>query len=367
MEPDWSLWVHDLITGEPVAPLTMQLGVEGDGWSASIGGDGASTTTIVANDADTPWTPATIDNLLSPGKRMIARWWGAQGGAHPADMVVYAHKIQSYDYDRDAGTITITGVDLIAEAEWRMIDGVLAPKDSVLTILNRTPSGAVAQTLARMMQWGPEWWYPIDLPADASGDFSGSWVFWKQFTISEILAEIRERTGVEIFLRPYATGSGGVRFQTRVGAPITVGGINLNIDADETPVAGIKYRKDASQVLTGLLGIGNGTGEDQETRWAGNPAAPIRDTKKSFNDLVGDPLQQATSSYYTANRSPVVQWDVGAFVVSEDFPPAVALPGAVFNFEVSGDPVIPDGVHALRVLAVSGTNGRQVKPEVQGA
>lgn len=366
MEPDWSLWVHDLITGDPRESLTLKLGAD-DSWSTSIDGDGQSTTTIVVNDADEPWTPEALDELLEPGERLIVRWWGPNGGSHSGDVVVYAHKIQSYDYDMDAGTVTITATDLIGEAEWRMVDAVLAPKNSVLTVTNRTPSGAVAQVFARMMQWSPDWWFPIDLPADAPGDFSGSWIFWKQFTIAEILAEIRERTGVEIFLRAYGTEAGGVRFQVRVGAPITVGGINLNLGADESPIAGVKYRKDASQVLTGLLGIGNGTGEDQETRWAGEPGAPIRDTKKSFNDLSGDALQQATTSYYLANRDPIVQWDIGAFVIGEQFPPDVALPGAVFNFEIYGNPVIPDGVHTLRVLAVSGSNGRQLKPEVQGA
>ncbi len=366
MEPDWSLWVHDLITGDPIESVTLL--DTGDGsFSASLAGDGQSTISFSVAAAETPWTPEALDALLDPGHRMLVRWWGTNGGAHPLDVPMTAHKIDEYDYDRDAGVVAVPAVDLLNEAGWRMVDGVRAPRESVLTITNRSASGAVAQTLGRMMQWGPEWVYPIDLPVDGPGEFSGSWVFWKTFRISAILKEIRERMGVEIYLRPYATSSGGVRFQTRVGAPVTIGGANFNLDAADSPFSGIHFRKNTSQMITGLLGVGLGTGEIRELAWAGEPVSPIRDTMKDFDDLSGDALQQATSQHFEAMRKPIVQWDIGAFTVSADYPPETVAPGRVLNIEVYGDPVIPDGVHTLRVIAVSGGNGRQLKPEVQSA
>lgn len=372
MEPDWSLWVHD-INGNPLQRVDWSEGSDAP-FSTSIAGDGSSSFLLSTNDADAPLQPGDIATLFAPNQRLLVRWWGARGGAHPDDTVMTAHKVEGFDYDRDAGTVVVTAVDFImGETTWRMVGGVDADKRLALTISGRSASGAVAQTLARMMQWGPEWVRPLDLPADAPGDFTETYPFWKGYSIAEILGEISARTGVEIYFRPYAVplspDRAGVRFQTRVAAPVTIGGANFNLGATESPISGVKYRVDGAQQVTGILGIGNGTGEDQETRWAGGGPflIPIRDTKKSFQDMAGNALQQATNRSLAENRLPIVQWDIGAFTVSEDYPPELVAPGRVLNIEIHDDPVIPDGVHTLRVIAVSGGNGRQLKPEVQYA
>ena len=365
MAADWSLWVHDFQSGDPIKRVQI---VDDAPWSTSIGGDGQSTITVATNDAEYPWEPGQVDDRFQPNRRMLVRWWGENGGAHPDDTVMCAHKIEEYDYDRDGGKVTVTAVDVLNESKWRLIDGVGASKYSTLTITNRSASGAVAQTLYRMMQWNAQWTLPIDLPADGPGTFSETYVFWKGFLISEILDQIKKRMGVEVYLRPYATSTGGVRFQTRVGGPITIGGANFNLDAAESPIAGIHYRVNGAQQLTGLLGIGDGTGEVQATAYAGGIYnIPIRDTKKSFDDLSGDALQSAVTTHYLNNVHPVAQWDVASFTVDDDTPPELAAPGHVFNLEVYDDPVIPDGVHTVRVMSVSGGNGRELKPEVQGA
>ncbi|WP_144834111.1 hypothetical protein [Microbacterium sp. BH-3-3-3] len=368
MDPDWSIWVHDLKTGAPIAPLTVKLGAQGDSWSTGTSGNGTSTTTIVMDEED-PWTPAYTASLLKPNDRMIVRWWGVNGGADPGDAPMYAHKIEDWAYSLDGDTITVTSVDLLGETKWRMIGGADSDKHLTLTVTNRTPSGAVAQVMARMMQWSPDWQYPLDLPADAPGTFKGGpWVFWEGRSMGEILDEIRKRAGVEIYLRPYATASGGIRFQVRVGSPVTIGGANFNLLADESPLSGITYRVDGAQQVTGLLGLGNGTGEDQETAHQdGTVKIAIRDTKKSFDDLTGDALQEAVDTYYYANVDPIIQWDIGAFTIGGGYEPEHSAPGRVFNVELYGNPVIPDGVHTLRVINVSGDNGPQLKPEVQGA
>ncbi|KTS09913.1 hypothetical protein [Microbacterium testaceum] len=361
-EPDWAVTVHDTKSGDYLARISPT----DSSWSTSLAGSGESTETIVLNDAETPWTPETVASLFQPHNRMLVRWWGTHGGGHPEDLPILGHKIESDDYNRDKGTLTISAIDLIKETNWRLVDGVGADKHSTLTITNKSPSGAVRAVLARMMQWGPDWEYPIDLPPDGEGDVSGSWPFWKGYTIAEILKEIQDRTGVEIYLRIYAREDGGIRFQTLVGNPITTGSAHFNIDAAETPLSGVTYTLTGRQQITGLQGIGNGTGEDQETRASKDTITiPIRDTKKSFDDLAGEPLQQATDTHYRENVDPTAQWNVGAFTISGDDSPAVVMPGSVLELEVHGDPRISDGVHVVRSLRVSGGNGRQVKPEVQ--
>jgi hypothetical protein len=365
-EPEWSVWVHDAKTGEPRERLDLDL--TGDSpWSASIEGAGVSEVTIATSGG--LWTPALIEESFSPNNRLLVRWWGVNGGAHPDDVVVSAHKIDDYDYDRDAGTVKVSAVDLIEVAGWRLIGPVGSDPHLTLTITGRSAEGAVAEALDRMMQYGhPDWILPIDLPVNTPGEFSGEWVFWKKPLISDVLAEIRTRMGVEVYLRPYPTASGGVRFQTLVAGAIGTGGTLLHLDAEDSPLAGVHYRVNGSSQVTGLQALGQGTGEDQKTTYSGGVInCIIRDTSKDFGDLVGDALQDASNTHYARNINPVRQWSIGSVTVGEDFPPALVLPGAELRLEVYGDPVIPDDVHHLRVLSVSGGNGRQLKPEVENA
>jgi hypothetical protein len=360
-DPEWSLWVHDQITGNPMGR------VKGKGdWSISIGGDGQSSVTVVTNDAEEPFEPGYVDYLFTPNARMLVRWWGVNGGAHPDDLPVSAHKIEDYDYDRDAGTVAVSAIDLLDFTEWRLIAGVGSDKSATLTITNRSAEGAVCAAFYQMMNIAPEWALPIDLPADDPGGFSGKWEFWKGPMIADVLKEIRDREGVEIYLEPRATALGGVRLKVLVGAPIVVGGVKFNLDAARSPIAGVHYRKDGKSQNTGLLGVGQGTGEDQHTRWAGGSyIIPIRDTRKTFPDMTGDALQQATTTAFLANRNPVVQWDIGSFTIGDDWTPDMVLPGRLLWLEIHDDPVIPDGVHAVRVISLSGGDGLQLKPEVQ--
>ncbi|KQT75408.1 hypothetical protein [Microbacterium sp. Leaf436] len=345
---EWSLTVNDSITGtfrSHVQPA------ESD-WSTSLAGDGTSTEKFVMGDADEPWTEEQIDETFEGNSRLLVRWWG--------DTPIYAQKIEENDIDYDTMKVKVSASDLIREADWRMIDGVLADKDSTLTITGRSAAGAVRAVFERMTQWGPDWQYPLDLPPDGAGDVGGTWRFWEKFRISDILKQIEDRTGCETFLQVYSPGGRDIRFRVVVGTPIVYGRTVFRLKADESPLSGVKRRKSWRRQVTGILGVGNGTGHDQETRWAGSPAGPIRDTKESFPDLTGDALQAAVTRYYEANSGPVTQWTVGSFTISDDNPPMLALPGNGWVLETPT-------VHSLRVIKVSGGNGLELKTEVQNA
>ncbi|KQT75660.1 hypothetical protein [Microbacterium sp. Leaf436] len=354
-ENGWSLTVNDAITGRFRAHIESADST----WSTSIQGDGTSTETIVTNDADRPWEPGEIDSTFEGNSRLIVRWWG--------DTPVYAHKIDEYDYDLDAGKLKVQASDLIGEADWRLIDGVGADKFSALTVVNRSASGALRAILARMMQWGPDWEYPIDLPPDGAGDISATWEFWEKYRISDLIGQIEDRSNSELFLRVYSPGDRDIRFEAVVGAPIVRDRVSFKLHADETPLSGVKYRKSRRSQVTGIHGVGNGTGVDQETRWAGEPRGPIRDTKQTFPDLTGEALQQTVTRYYQANADPRAQWTVGSFTISDEYPPMLALPGTRWDIESIGRQPIPDGDHAMRVIKLSGGNGYELKTEVQDA
>lgn len=358
MEDDWRVTVHDAKSGAFVAEVQPQSST----WSTSLTGAGQSSETIVVNDAEQPWAQGEIAALFRPHDRLLCRSWGG--------VPIYAHKIEDYDYSKDAGTVTVAAVDLRAETDWRLVNGVSSVPTFALSVSNRSATGAIRAALNRMMYEGayPDWVYPIDLPADGAGDITDKWEFWRKYRISDIIKQIEDRAGVETYFRPYATGDDGIRFQTRVAPAVTIGASTFNLDADESPLSGVHYKVDGKRQLTGLLGVGNGSGQDQETAWAGGVVnIPIRDSKQSFPDLTGAALQQATSAYYHANTSPLVQWSIGEFTVSGDWTPVHASPGRVWTVESYGDPVIPDGAHVLRVISVSGGSGRELKVEVQSA
>jgi hypothetical protein len=358
---EWSLTVHDAKTGAHKADIESS----DSSWSTAIAPDGTTTETFVVNDAETPWPQGRVDELFEPNDRLLARWWG--------DHCVYAQKVEDFVYEKDTGKVTVTTVDLATETEWRLLGGVdgLAPGNNVppLVITNQSPRAAIGAAYSRMMQWDEKWHYPIDVPFSEAGPISGTWEFWKKYRISDVIQQIRESAGVEVYLRPYKTGDGGVRFSVEVAKSITFSTSTINLSADDCPVSGIEYRKTGALQVTGLLGVGNGTGEDQETRWQGRGAylIPIRDTKQSFPDQTGAGLQQATDAYFEQNSLPLVQWSVGAFTISDDWSPEHAAPGRRWLIESYGDPVIPDGIHALRVIKLSGGNGRQLSTEVQSA
>ncbi|MDQ1174164.1 hypothetical protein QE430_002471 [Microbacterium testaceum] len=357
IELDWVLTVNDARTGTFIAYVDSSAST----WSTGIAPDGTSTETIKTDDAETPWGPGELAALFDPNDRLLVRWWG--------DVPVYAHKIEEFDYSRDEATVKLTACELLREADWRLVGQADADKYVTLTITNRSPSGAIRAALERMQFWSVDWKYPIDLPADGAGDITDKWPFWKKNRISDIIKQIEDRAGVETYLRPYRTTGRDIRFETIVAKRITVGATYFDLDAEDLPLSGVHYKVDAKRQVTGIVGVGNGTGEDQETRWAGrgNFHIPIRDVTESFPDLTGDALQKAVDNYYAVNIFPITQWSIGEFILSNGHTITEALPARRWEVKSKGDPVIPDGIHALRVIKISGDNSRTVKTEVQGA
>lgn len=352
----FELWTHAAITGdelEQVHPAS-----EGASWSMKLSGTGECSFTFVVNDADTGLTGAEIDETFAPNSTFFSLRWGT--------IVMGAWKIEDWDYDDDKGTVTVTGVEIRNEAAWRMTYGVSDYTSGTLSVVNRNRSGAVRAILTRFVQWSPEWAYPIDLPADGSGSFTQTWEFWKKLTIEDLLTQV-EADGVEIFFRPYLTAERQLRFETIVAEKVSVGTSWFHLQAEDRPLSGIHYKKSGSEQLTGLQGIGTGSGQDQPVAWAGGGPylIPIRDAKREFPDLDGTRLQAATNAEFGAMRSPIVQWTVSSFTASEEYPPFHALTGRGWQLETKGHPVYPDGTHMLRVIAASGSFSNVISVEVQ--
>jgi len=357
MEPE--LWVHAAVTGDEVRqvfPLE-----EGAQWSTNIGNTGECSWSFLVDNPELPLNGIRIASLFQPNGRLLALRWGTD--------VQGAWKIEDWDFNGDTGIVTVTGVELVRnETKWRMTYGLSDYEGGTLVVSNRSYAGAVRAVMMRFMQWSPEWFYPIDLPADGAGSFSAVWEFWKKFTIEDLLVQIEDE-GVEIYFRPYLTGGRQLRFETLVQSRVSFGMSAFHLQAEDSPLSGVRYRVSGAEQITGGQGIGEGTGQDQQVKYQGGPpyTIPIRDAKMGFPDLIGDRLQAATDAWFAGAKNPTVQWTVETFTVSDEYPPMNAVTGRAWRLQSAGHLVYPDGVHQLRVIAASGTFGKQIKTEVQGA
>lgn len=354
----FELWVHDAWTGDEIARVDGYTADDGTSWSTNLGGTGQSTWVFNARPGDDALTAARLASWFLPNARFLALRWGST--------VVGAWKIEDWDYDDDKGTVTVTAVEIRGETKWRMTYGLDAYLDGTLTVTNRSHQGAVRAIVNRFIRGGQqEWRYPIDLPADGAGSFTATWEYWRKFTIADLLTQIEDE-GQEVLFRPYLSGR-QLRFQVLVAPRVQVGQSFFHLQADDSPLGGIHYQLSGANQITGAQGVGNGTGQDQEVRYAGAPpyTIPIRDVKRQFPDLVGDRLQAAANAWYAVDKNPTAQWTVGTFTISEDFPPDHALTGRGWQLESKRHPIFPDGPHTLRVIAASGSWSNQIKTEVQ--
>jgi hypothetical protein len=349
------LWAYDAITGNERGQVFPS--DSGAQWSTNLAGTGTCSWVFVANDAETGLRLSDIRSKFTPNSTDLALRWGTT--------VLGAWKIEDWDYDEDAGTVTVTGVEIRNETAWRMTYGVGAYELGTLAVANRSHSGAVRAILARFMQWSAEWKYPIDLPADGSGTFTETWPFWKKFTIADLLKQVEDQ-GSEIFLRSYLSGT-QLRFETLVGPRVSNGTSYFHLQAQDSPLGGVHYKLSGAEQLTGGQGLGSGMGEDQPVRWDGGGPylIPIRDAKREFPDLDGDRLQDATSAWFDSTRDAIAQWTVSKFTTSDEYPPIHAVTGRGWQLESKGHPVFPDGIHPVRVIATSGSFSNIITTEVQ--
>lgn len=355
----FELWVHDAWTGDEIARVDGYAAEAGTAWMTNLGGTGQCAWVFNAAPGLDGLNASRLAAWFLPNARILALRWGST--------VVGAWKVEDWDYDNDRSVVTVSGAELRGETKWRMTYSLAAHETGTLAVTNRSHQGAVRAILARFMQWTPEWYYPIDLPADGAGSFSATWEYWRKFTIADLLSQIEDE-GSEVFLRPYLTAGRQLRFQVHVAPRVQVGMSFFHLQAETTPLGSVHYQLSGANQITGGQGLGNGTGQDQQVRYAGYPpySIPIRDVKRQFSDLVGDRLKASVDAWYAVDRYPASQWTVETFTASDEFPPAHAVTGRGWQLESKGHPVFPDGPHTLRVIAASGSWSNQIKTEVQG-
>lgn len=330
-------------------------------WTRRLTGAGSGEIAFNLRDRDA-LPRDTMRMLLRPTGRTLAVMWGSH--------VAFAGLVKSTSYDRDSGSVSAELMEIRELFEKRMTGGVNqygAPWNFSYT--NRSAAGAVRAILARSMSPSTEWELPLDLPGDGSGSLSRQVDFFETVTISDLLKEVEDQAGVTVDFRPYVAG-GLLRWEVRVvGTSTTYGTTDLPVSVEGSQVTGLTVVDDGAKQVTGVLALGNGTGEDMLTAYAptggsGATEIPVRDEKRSSKDLkTTAQLQRFANAEYAKWSQARESWAFRV-QVDDDTTPDLVQVGRLLRMDVRGDEWLPDGVRRRRVIALSGDLTQTVTPEV---
>lgn len=360
------VWSYQVVVTRTGAPVQL-VSPSACSWTRRLTGTGTGSVELKLRDEFHAIPRAMVRDLLTPNKHTLVVRWGSGEDPH----VAFAGVITGTSYSRDTGTVAANLAEVRMLFAKRMTGGVNqygAPWN--LTYAGRSAAGAVRALLTRAFAPSSEWSLPIDLPPDGAGSLSRQVDFFETITISDLIAEVESQAGVVVDFRPYYSG-GVLRWESRVlSAAATVGAADLPVTVPESRVVGLTVAYDGAKQVTGVLAVGNGTGEDMVTAFApttgsGATVIPVRDERREAKDLkTAAQLQAFADSEYALWKDPVEQW---SFTVrlDDELTPDMVQPARLLRMDVRQDEWIADDVYQQRVIALAGDMTLAVKPEVQ--
>lgn len=355
----WSYAIHETRTGTPVTTVFPASCT----WARKLVGTGTGSATFKLLDADTALPRDEVRGAFqATGKTLVVKW---------RQHVAYAGVITDTSYDRDSGTLTVNYNEFRSLLGKRMTGGVNGYGPGWdLDYADKSAAGAVRAILERAMLPSAEWDFPIDIPDDVAGSMSRHVDFFETLTIADLISEVEDLASCTVDFRPYLS-SGALRWETRVmNDSRTYGVTDLPISPAESRVTGLTARLDGKKQVTGILAVGNGTGEDMVTAYAptsgsGASQIPVRDEKRDAKDLkTASQIQAFATAEYEKWHVPREQLSFKVRL-SDDMSPDMVQPGRLLRMDVRGDPWLPNGVREQRVVSLSGDMGMGVTPEVQ--
>lgn len=356
----WEAWIHNTRSGSP----ERQIPVSAAKWNRRLGSLGSASHSFATRGSGLE--KSLISEITRGNKYTIVQRWG--------DHVAYAGVIRDDGAPDNSPVLPLRSKELrSALFGSRLPHGVneYTPGGVVLAVSNRSRTGALRAVLNAGTKGGaaPGWELPIDLPADSAGTFSAKWLFEEGLTVEDMIGQI-EDDGVEMDLAPYLTGTGYLRYESRVAVTMITGSpFLLPAHAPGSIVTLLEPRRDVAVQRTGVLAFGNGSGQDR--LWAFSPQTgdgirdmPVQDVQVTFPDITDQArLQRAADAEFRRRNYPIEQWGIELHVGG--YGPSIADIGRVLDIHVFGSERLADGVHPLRVIGLSGDLSMSVTPEVQ--
>ncbi|WZH38761.1 MAG: hypothetical protein PIR02_08820 [Microbacterium enclense] len=276
---------------------------------------------------------------------------------------IYHGLIVDWDYDDNAGTYTVTHVDLRELLTGRYLFGVGGyHSDGVFDWTGLSWRGMASRALYYLLRYqdSPRWAVPINLPPEEAGDeVFRTWCYEMKLGES-ILADIEGRPGgPDVDFQPGFFGS-GYGWEALIGSPFLTGpDVEVVLGADASPVKNLKIARRGRAVSTGVFGIGDGS--EQRLQVAQVPAAAdgriVRDSKVTFKKDTGvtvdSQLHKRAEGYLAARQKPTQRW---SFDLDADAVDLTTLRlGSIIYVQSEGHRFAPDGESAHRVLGFAGS------------
>ena len=274
----WEHKVCDALTGRPL--LTLQ--PSDWSWKTGKAPTTASSHTFRMKD-NAGITEAMWDDFTEPWSRcLVSSWHGVPQ---------YAGLVQDADVDLDAGVVTVQHDEFSRVLMKRLASGQDAfSRDGVFEVAGKSARSAISAIVQRATQGAPGYNFPVvGFIGHEPGPVTLRWPFVEFATARDMLDQIVNQDGApDMYFRPRWSSLGWLEFVLEIGSP-RLGGpvVEWVRGAPETPVLGLKVRKIGSEVLTGVIGVGQGTGRDTVIGFAGGLGTfPVRlDATKQFKSV----------------------------------------------------------------------------------
>lgn len=352
----WNVWVVNTVNGA----RRQKLPVSAFPWDRVLNGAGSGSATIQLRDKVTSQLPY-MDLTLPLSRTFVLSW---------NETAVYAGIVWSREYDRDAGTMTVTLSDV-----WSILAARLALNRGATDIANSilTWSGLSLATLcSKVVQAGfqlpsNDWLVPIVYPSDVSGAGSKTWYGYDFPVVADVLTDLMgEQNGPDVDFVPQWSAGNDPRLQwvMRTGA-LSAGAWEWNLAAEKSGVTGLKWKQDASKVTTS--GIGRGEGSEKNVihkRVQADGLGYALERVVSSNLKTVAEVESHARGYLATYQTPTEQWSMG--IQANGHVPVTGLQlGGRVRLWSKGDPVISDGLHVHRLIQYSGDLGLSVNLGIQ--
>lgn len=368
----WSVWVVNNHNGV----RRFRPPVKDFSWARSMNGGSSGNSSLQLTDELT--SKLQYKDLSEPLRRVwVACWSDARHDEYP----VFAGTVQDREYDRDSGVLSMPLQDV-----WKALQGRLVRDRAASNIVTAklTYSNLALETLARyaieagMGTPSNDWLLPFTFPTAKSGSHARTWQGFDFETVSDVLDELMKTAGgPDIDFRPFwgaPTSDPQLYYGARLGV-LTGSTWSYNLSAPDCALTRVKYLESGADVVTHEIATGDGSEKNLRLahgRTDGLGYGVERVTAYSSVKKVSE-LQGLADSARASLSTTTAQWSFSiptAGVTDADgrlVSPCVAdlRLGDVFRIISKNDPMIPDGVHTLRLIRFSGNLGPVVDLGVQ--
>lgn len=366
----WSFWLCNTRTGEKLLRVEPESGSWGRALNVSDSGSHVFPLAGTKIPRQTWW------ELTTPWDRTIVQCWN--------DVPVYAGLITGRPYDWTTKKVTLKSTDVrsIFLARYPFGANSYWADASETTpgrlVLSNLSLRAIAANVIEQGLIGPLSNYGLPIWRTSTSEAGPHSRVYENFNfqkVADILDELQNSDGgpdIE-FAPQWSPTTGWLEWVMRAGSPtvpaLTGGTFEFNLTAAKSGIAGFSIDEDALKQVTGVFGVGEGSGADMVV--GGTPGASIADIP-ARDDVVNyrnaKTREEASSlgrEYLAAHRK--ATWQPSFSVRASEVDPTKLVLGSEVGIYDKGDPWNPDGWQRYRLTGISGGVGEQVSLTVQGA